>query len=118
MSTTARRSQRSSLSIQRHPVHSSIALRIHFDGDWTQAEQHVLACAIADVEGLQAPTATESPAVTSWLCYCKRLDGLTVYLAHRAGWQRMLHAYGPHALGLRILLFSQQAQDGVGGYTA
>ena len=96
----------------------SPTLRIRFDGDWTEAEQHVLTCAIADAEGLQSPAATEPPAATPWLCYCKRLDGLTVYLAHRAGWQRVLHAYGPHALGLRILFFSEEARHGIGGYTA
>ena len=96
----------------------SPTLRVRFDGDWTPAEQHVLTCAIADAEGLREPAATEPPAVEPWLCYCKRLNGFTVYMAHRAGWQRVLYAYGPHALGLRILFFSEEAQHGVGGYTA
>ena len=97
---------------------SSTALRIRFDGDWTPVEQRVLECAIADAEGLQEPAMTEPPTVMPWLCYCKRLDGLTVYLAHRTGWPRVLYAYGPHTLGLRILLFSQEAQRSVGGYIA
>ena len=43
---------------------------------------------------------------------------MTVYMAHRAGWRRVLYAYGPQTLGLRILLFSREARDGIGGFTA
>ena len=119
MSTQARLPQsRLPLSTQQHPVPASTPHPIRFDGDWTPAEQRLLEGAIADAERFQEPVVTEPRTVTPWLCYCKRLDGLTRYLAHRAGWPCALHAYGPHALGLQILLFSQEAQHGVGGYSA
>lgn len=93
---------------------------IRFDGDWTPTARHLVENAIADAEGLHGPASTtpDHGPGRSWLCYCKRLSGMTVYMAHRAGWQRVLYAYGPQALGLRILLFSQEAYDGAGGFTA
>ena len=99
---------------------SSFAHSIRFDGDWTSTERRLVENAIADVEGLGEPASNASGhgPNRSWVCYCKRLNGMTVYMAHRAGWQRVLYAYGPQALGLRILLFSQEAQRGIGGFTA
>ena len=93
---------------------------IRFDGDWTPTERRLVESAIADAEGLDVPVSMEPHGTLnrSWLCYCKRLSGLTVYMAHRAGWRRVLYAYGPQTLGLRILLFSREARDGVGGFTA
>ena len=96
----------------------SAVIRIRFDGDWTKAEERILESAIADAELLQCTAATRPLATGSWLCYCKRLGDATVYMAHRAGWQRVLHAYAAPALGLRIILFSEEARRGIGGYTA
>ena len=77
--------------------------RIDFDGDWTPDEQRLLTHAIEDAEALEGRR-TAGP----WTCYCKRLDGLTVYVAHRSGWPRVLHAYGATELSFKILFFGQE----------
>ena len=97
---------------------ASVAHSIRFDGDWTPTEQRLVERAIADAEGLDDLTEPPHRAARTWLCYCKRLSGMTVYMAHRAGWRRVLYDYGPQALSLRILFFSREARDGVGGFTA
>ena len=92
------------------------ALHIHFEGAWTEAEKRLLRCAITDVEALRLASA--APAARSWLCYCKRLAGMTAYMAHRAGWDRVLCAYGAAELGLKILDVGGQPPNGPGGFTA
>lgn len=86
---------------RRSIVPDPTALHIHFEGAWTEAEKRLLRCAIMDVE--ERALAATAPAARSWLCYCKRLDGLTACMAHRAGWERVLCAYGAAELGLQIL---------------
>ena len=99
---------------------ASSAQNIRFDGDWTPTERRLVESAIADAEGLGASNRAEPSGgpSRSWLCYCKRLDRMTVYMAHRAGWRRVLCASAPHALGLRIILFSQEARGDGGGPSA
>ncbi len=86
-------------------------LQIHFDGDWTPDEKHVLVRAIEDAEALRRPAPSKRRAGGPWICYCKRLRGTSVYMAHRSGWSLVLHAYGASALGTKILLFGQQTPD-------
>ncbi len=43
---------------------------------------------------------------------------MSVYMVHRAGWRQVLHAYEATEWGMKILMFGQEAQDGVGGFTA
>ena len=92
-----------------------IALYIHFEGAWTEAEKRLLQCAITDVE--ERALFSTAPAARSWLCYCQRLDGMTAYMAHRAGWERVLCAYGAAELGLKILDIGLRPPNGSGGFT-
>ncbi len=72
-----------------------------------EAEQRVLEGAIADAEKRYAATPTAWPVGKPWICYCKRLSDMVVYMAHRLGWTRVLYAYEPIALGLDIVMFGQ-----------
>ena len=92
------------------------APHIEFEGDWTDTERQLLRSAIADAEYLQAPSHTAIPL--PWLCYCKRLSGLSVYIVHRSGWLNVLHAYRATELGLKILLFGGRPPNGSRGFTA
>ena len=94
------------------------ALHIHFEGAWTEAEKRILRSAITDAEELPLPSTAWAAGSRSWLCYCKRLDGMTAYMAHRAGWDRVLCAYGAAELGLKILDVGGQPPNGPGGFTA
>ena len=91
------------------------ALPIHFEGAWTEAEKRLLRSAITDVE--ERELASAIPAPRSWLCYCKRLAGMTAYMAHRAGWDRVLCAYDAAELGLKILDVGGRPPNGSGGLT-
>ncbi len=75
---------------------------IRFEGDWTRAEQNLLSCAIEDAEALHP-----GPAAAPWLCYCKRCGGLAVYVAHRPGWPRLLHADNVLDLSFQILFLDE-----------
>ena len=88
----------------------AVSALVNFEGDWTQTEQQVLNGAIADVEKLAEPIPQQRRPATPWLCYCKRLDGVSVYMAYRTGTNNVLYAYGAVELGLEILTFS--AEDG------
>ena len=94
------------------------APQICFEGDWTTTERRILTGAIADTERLYASTTALDLAPRPWLCYCKRLSGVAVYVAHRAGWGRILHAYAAIDLGLKILFIGDQSPDGQGGFSA
>ena len=83
--------------------------RIIFDGDWTSGERRVLERAIADVEALPGSGLPNRDRL--WFCYCKRLGTAAVYMAHRVGWVRVLHAYGAAELGLKIRHFNDQPLD-------
>ena len=85
--------------------------RIFFDGDWTKVEQRVLERAILDAEALQGGDLAARLCDQLWFCYCKRLDGMAVYVAHRVGWMKVLHAYGVAALSLKILLSGLDPPD-------
>ncbi len=89
----------------------SVKQRIIFDGDWTPVEQGVLERAIADAESLHGSDVPDRDRL--WFCYCKRLDGTAVYMAHRVGWMRVLHAYGAVELGLKIRQFDEEPPDEV-----
>ena len=94
------------------------APHIHFEGAWTEAEKRLLRSAITDVEGLELSSTVWAARPRSWLCYCKRLAGMTAYMAHRAGWDRVLCAYDAAELGLKILDVGGQPPNGPGGFTA
>ena len=89
---------------------------IRFEGDWTEPEKRILRGAIADVEGLPLPTTAQATTDRSWMCYCKRLAGMTAYVAHRAGWDRVLSAAGAAELGLKILDVGARPPNGPGGF--
>ncbi len=93
----------------------SVAHRIHFDGEWTTPARRILERAIATAEALHRSERGQRRPASQWFCYCKRLGGTTVYIAHRIGWRTVLHAYGATKLGEKILLFEDQppnaAQD-------
>ena len=93
----------------------SVAYRIHFDGEWTPSARRILERAIADAEALHRSERGEGGPALRWFCYCKRLGGMTVYIAHRVGWMTVLHAYEATELGEKILLFEEEppgaAQD-------
>ena len=91
---------------------------IRFEGDWTEAEKRILQGAIMDAQGLNHPVAAPGYVPGPWLCYCKRLSGMTAYMAHRAGWTHVLHAYGAAELGLKILFVDATPPKGSGGFTA
>jgi len=91
-------------------VSDSVAHRIHFDGAWTLSARRILERAIADAEVYRSERGEGRPAL-QWFCYCKRLGGMTVYIAHRVGWMTVLHAYGATELGEKILLFENQPPD-------
>ena len=86
---------------------------VNFEGDWTQTEQQVLNGAIADVEKLAEPMPLQRRPAKPWLCYCKRLDGVSVYMAHRPGTNNVLYAYGAVELGLEILAFGTDEEKKV-----
>ena len=102
----------------RSIVHDETAPYIRFEGDWTGAEKRILQGAISDAEGLDHPFTAPGRAPRPWLCYCKRLSGMTAYIAHRAGWTHVLHAYGAAELGLKILFVGGQPPNGSRGFTA
>lgn len=81
---------------------------IHFDGDWTETEQRLLERAISDVEKRYTPTNPKPRLGKPWICYCRRLREMTIYMAHRAGWMRVLHAYSALELGLEIICLGQE----------
>ena len=88
-----------------------VTYRIFFDGDWTKIEQRAVERAIADAEALRGHDLVARLADQLWFCYCKRLDTMAVYVAHRVGWMKVLHAYRVSDLGLKILLFDQEPPD-------
>ena len=78
---------------------------IVFDGDWTQAEAHLIASAIKEAE---ANLQGDSPE--PWICYCKRLGSTgAVYAAHRQGSARALATCAPVVLGLDVLMSGLEA---------
>lgn len=66
-------------------------------------------CAIADVEKWTDWLPLEGRVGKLWLCNCIRLHGVTVYLAHRAGTNKVLYSYGAVELGLEIISFAMEA---------
>ena len=101
---------------QRYSVSGWIPPHIRFEGDWTDEEKRILTDAIADAENLEASSLGH--ARIPWLCFCKRLSGIAVYLAHRAGWDEVMHAYGATELGLKILFVGGQPPNGSRSFTA
>ena len=89
----------------------SVKPLIFFDGDWTQVEQRILERAIADADASCGSDLPDRDRL--WFCYCKRLGDAAVYMAHRVGWMRVLHAYGAAELGLKILLFNEEPPDSI-----
>ena len=69
---------------------------IIFDGDWKEAEEHLIASAIKESN-------LQDDSTKPWICYCKRLSGGAVYAAHRPGSERALFACAPVLLGLDVL---------------
>ncbi len=93
----------------------SVAHRIHFDGEWTTSARRILERAIDDAEALHRSERGEGRPALQWFCYCKRLGGMTVYIAHRVGWMTVLHVYEATELGEKILLFEDQPPDAAQG---
>ena len=79
---------------QRSIVSDAIAPHIRFEDDgWAEADKRILRGAIMDFEVLDlSPTARDHPS-RSWMCYSKRLSGMTAYMAHCGGWDYVLFAY-------------------------
>ena len=90
-----------------------VSALVDFEGDWTHTEQQVLSGAIADVEKLAESMPQQRQPAKPWLCYCKRLDGVSVYMAHRTGTNNVLYAYGAVELGLEILAFGTEQEKKV-----
>ncbi len=80
----------------------------------TNSEERLLRGAITDVEGLNPPSTALATALRSWLCYRKRLFGMTAYMTHRAGWDHVGSAYSAAELGLKIVRSGGQPSDGAG----
>ena len=107
------------LTPSRRPVvHDETAPYIRFEGDWIEAEKRILQGAISDAEGLDLPVTAREYVPGPWMCYCKRLAGMTAYIAHRSGWTHVLHAYGAAELGLKILFVGGRPPKGSRGFTA
>ena len=78
---------------------------VEFEGEWIPREQQMLLGAIADVEQLVNLPPHVKSLGKPWLCHCIRLDGVSLYMAHRAGSNQVLCTYGVVQLGLDILEF-------------
>ena len=101
---------------ERYSVPGRILPPISFEGDWTDRERRILVGAIADLEYREAPAQKYVPL--PWSCICKRLSGISVYVAHRARSMHVLHAYGAIELGLKIVCVGATPPNGPGGAPA
>ena len=96
----------------------SVTHRIHFDGEGTPSARRTLERAIAHAEALRPSERGKERLVAQWFCYCKRLGGMTVYMAHRVGWMVVLHAFEAAELGEKILLFEDKPPDAAPDHSA
>ena len=81
---------------------------VEFEGEWTPREQLVLLGAVADVEKLVDWMPETGCIGKPWLCNRVRLQGLSLFMAHRVGASKVLCAYSAVELSLEILEFGAE----------